>query len=472
MADGIADETRRESGGEHRADAVVAGEVDRLVPGPQQGTVTLHPAETGAHEEHRLVGLVATGNGLCVDGGPQHRPAVMRQHRVAAVGEAQVDRQIFPEIGHPPGDIEIEHLTPDDAIGKPRARCGAGEVDHCRVELAEIDMARRVVVQVEGKMLAVDGLLIEHAIDRQIGVGIREEADALAFQRGDAGRQVGVARGVPAPVPEQAPAEARLAHAAPVLAPQSADRRTRGDDLVEPAEAVRTGFQPDDGAVDRPVREGSGLSEDLGQPRHESWQAGLGKEHESRLAFPDLHAMRGRIGEIEDRIGARVEMDGPPAGREVGRLRIVGRPIVAAGVPQPVHLLRNPGRLVAPDARLAGPHREAAAVEPQVAHLLATTPDRFSRAHGEADGDPIQPRVDGADRQALRPIDRLDRAGRDGRSVRGVGELPPPLADRPAPAGRNGTGRGVRNREIAAIHRHARGPCGEGKGRRLPRMDQ
>jgi hypothetical protein len=58
-------------------------------------------------------------------------------------------------------------------------------------------------------------------------------------------------------------------------------------------------------------------------------------------------------------------------------------------MPGRVHLLGQLGRFVAAHARLAGPDRKGAAVQRQIAHLLAPTPHSLTRLGVEMEVNPV-----------------------------------------------------------------------------------
>ena len=52
--------------------------------------------------------------------------------------EAQIGREILPEVGHPPVEPEIEHPLADHVLGEPPGGRWVGEIDHAGVELPEV----------------------------------------------------------------------------------------------------------------------------------------------------------------------------------------------------------------------------------------------------------------------------------------------------------------------------------------------
>ena len=321
-------------------------------------------------------------------------------------------------------------------------------------------------------MATVPRFAIERAVDRQIGVGIGEEADAALAQGGDSVRQPGIARLAPPPVPEEAAPEAGLAHPAPVFAPQAPDHRAGCDDRVKAVEAFEPFLETDNSAFKGPVGQGRGPAKKVRKPRNEVRQRGCGENREASLAFPDFDQMRRRIGEIEHRIGGRFQVNGAALRGQEGRLRVISRPIVATRVAGRVHRPGEVGRLVAPDPRFAGPHREAPAIQHEIAHLFAAAPHRLAPMCREADSQPVEYRVCRADRQAGDRIPLLDDEGGEARPVRSRRKLPLPFARPPATAWGHRPGRFIDNIEVAPIHRDPRSALGKGDGRVVSGMAQ
>ena len=139
---GIAEKPRRQRARDHRHEPVVAGEIDRLIPAPKQGTMLLDAREPGAHEEQGLAGLAAARHRARIHLGPERRPGIVHQLGIDAIGELHIDRQVFAEIGHPAGQPEIEHVLADHTLGEPGGRLRIGEIDDAAIELAEIHESR------------------------------------------------------------------------------------------------------------------------------------------------------------------------------------------------------------------------------------------------------------------------------------------------------------------------------------------
>ena len=252
MAVDIAQQPRRERRRDHRADPVMAGEIDRLIPRPQQGTMTRHARKSCTHEEQRVPLPAPAGQRHIVHLGPQNRPEIMRLHRVAAVGKAHICRQIFAKIRHPARHADVEHLAPQHPFGEPRAGFLAGEVDHPAVELAEIDEIDRAIgAQAEVPLLG--GFFVKNAIVGEVRVRIAEKAYPACGEAGDPLCQIGVALVAAPPIPEQPPAKTGFAHPGPVFTPQRADRSARRDKALKPLKAARSVLQPDDRPADRPI---------------------------------------------------------------------------------------------------------------------------------------------------------------------------------------------------------------------------
>ena len=231
---GVAEEPRRQRARDHRHEPVVAGEIDRLVAAPQQGTMLLDAGEAGAHEEQGLAGLAPALDRAGIHLGPERRPGIVHQLGIDAVGELHVDRQIFAEIGHPAGEAEIEHVLADHALGEPCGSVRIGEIDDAAIELAEIDesrLAALVLCEIAGGLR----LREQGAVDGEIGIDVAEEADAAILQLGDALAQARIAVLVRLPVPEQARAERGVAQADPILAPEAGHLRAGRDDASRAA---------------------------------------------------------------------------------------------------------------------------------------------------------------------------------------------------------------------------------------------
>jgi len=149
-------------------------------------------------------------------------------HRIAIV-QAQIDREIFAKIGHPPIQPEIDHPLADHLLGEPFGSVRVGEIDHACMEFTEIDKIGGVIIELAREKSVCRCFGVKRAINRQIGVCIAQKADAPRLQRRDAFGQGGISFRVPLPVPEQAAAKAGFAHADPVFAPQARYCRARVD---------------------------------------------------------------------------------------------------------------------------------------------------------------------------------------------------------------------------------------------------
>ncbi len=126
--------------------------------------------------------------------------------------------------------------------------------------------------------------------------------------------------------------------------------------------------------------------------RAERWptrSCGSSAAESSNSAAPPLDAVERRIGAIDHAVGLGPAMHRQPARGQEGRLRIIGVPVIAARHARLVHQPGQLGRLVAPDARLAGPHREGAATQREIAHLLAPAPDGLAGFGMEAQVQPV-----------------------------------------------------------------------------------
>jgi len=180
----------------------------------------------------------------------------VRVHRIITAREAHIGREIFAEVGHPAVDTDVEQLAAEHSVGEPLAALCTGEIDHAGVELAEVDRKGLVGVRSESEVTRSHGLPVQGPVHRKVRVGVGHEADAPGLELGNAAGQVGVARGVPPPVPEQPAPEAGLADAGPILAPQRAHRRARSKYGLQPFEAAQPFLEADDRAADRPIGQG------------------------------------------------------------------------------------------------------------------------------------------------------------------------------------------------------------------------
>ena len=122
------------------AEPVVTGEVNALIPGPEQCAVLLAAGEAGAHEVDYLAELSGFGDGVVVALGPERRPVVVLNHgTLPAVQNNVVRRQIFAEVRHPAVNADVEAAGFDDLVLEPVVGFRIGQVNNTAVELAEID---------------------------------------------------------------------------------------------------------------------------------------------------------------------------------------------------------------------------------------------------------------------------------------------------------------------------------------------
>ena len=461
---GVADQPGRQRGADHRSDAVVAGEVDRLVARPQQGAVPPDVGEPCAHEEHNVAGAPARCHRARVDLRPDRRPSVVHHHAVDAVGKHHVGREIFAEIGHPARQAIVDHPVADHRVGEPVGGGGVGEVDHAAVEFAEVDQVdatRRIARQIA----AFGGDAEQFAVVGEVRVHIAEEADAALPQVGDPVMQAGVARLVRLPVPEQPPAEAGGAQAHPVLAPQAGDGRAGGDDRISALEAALPVLQAEDRAFVRPAGQARLAAEARRQPRHQRGEARRGEQFDAGGHLPRLHLVIAYVAKVERGIGGGVDVAGVAARGDEGRLRIVGVPVIAAGMGG-VGLEGQQRGLVAADAGFGRPQREAAAAQVEIRHLLARAPDMFvgfgDRAQPEAVGAGVAKRlqVQRAVRRRHAQLRRGAGLGREQQRIAVGGRMPQRHA-RIQPVGQV---------EVAAKHEHVGGAVAEEERRRVGRV--
>jgi len=303
--------------------------------------------------------------------------------------EAQIGRQIFAEVRHPPVEPEIKHPLADHILGKPVAGGRVGEIDDAGVKLAEIDEVGRVTVEAAGEEALRRSFGIERAVDRKIGVHIAQKADAPRLQRRDARGQIGVAGRVPLPVPEQPPPEARLADADPVLAPQAGNRRPRIDQRVEPVETRRTLLQARNRSAQRPIGQALTRTEARAELAGEiGWRAF--EQVDLRLARPHVHTQPPWLSRIEFDIFRIGEADRPSGRTQHGGLGIVGGPVIPAReAPVGARQIGERRAGFAPHPGLAGPDRKVSPVQNEIAHLLTPAPQHIIWAENEVERDAI-----------------------------------------------------------------------------------
>ncbi len=138
----IAEEAGGQGGRDHGHETVVTREIHGLIASPQQRAMFLDPREPCPHEEQDVAGSPSFLDRARVDLRPERRPGVVHQPGIDTVGELHVDGKILAEIGHPPGEPEVDHVAADHALGKPLGGVGIGEVDDAAIEFAEIDERR------------------------------------------------------------------------------------------------------------------------------------------------------------------------------------------------------------------------------------------------------------------------------------------------------------------------------------------
>jgi hypothetical protein len=113
-----------QAGGQRRADCgfqpVMAGEIDALIPRPQQRAIALRSGIAGAHEEHRVAFPAGPRDRLIVQSGPAHRPGIVFQQRIRAIGKPYiVGGQILAEIRHPSVHSQFQHPI-QHVLAEPR----------------------------------------------------------------------------------------------------------------------------------------------------------------------------------------------------------------------------------------------------------------------------------------------------------------------------------------------------------------
>ena len=254
------------------------------------------------------------------------------------------------------------------------------------MKLAEVDEVRGIAIQLPGEIAVGLGFRVERAVNREIGVHIAEEADAARLQCGDAGGQVGVALRVPLPVPKQAAAEAGLADADPVLAPQARDGRARVDQPFEALERGLALLEAHHRAAQSPIRERVARTEARGQLARQVGGRAL-EQVDGDLARPHVDAQAPRLARVELHIFGIGEADRPATRAQHGRLGVIGGPVVPAReAPVGARLIGKRRAGLPPDAGFAGPDREIAAIKDEVAHLLAPAPQHVVRSEREVDG--------------------------------------------------------------------------------------
>ena len=196
----------------------------------------------------------------------------MRLHRVGPVEQAHIGWQIFAKIGHPTRQSEIEHFLADDAVCEPVCGVGIGEIHNACVKFAEVDGIGCVTVLPQCEIIFGQRLLIQRTIHRQIGVHIAQKANATFGEHGYLCRQVGIACGIPFPVPEQALSKTCLTDANPILAPQPRNGRARGSYSIQAVKCVCAVLKADNCPRNRPIGQGRLTPETVGQLCHQIGQ--------------------------------------------------------------------------------------------------------------------------------------------------------------------------------------------------------
>ena len=314
----------------------------------------LNPGEPRAHEIKRFSGLAATFQRLSIDLGPEGRPGIVGQHAVQAAGEAHIVRQIFAKIGHPTGETDVEHILADDGFSKPVCRFLLGKIDDAAEELSKINQIGGVCVLFLGEKAARQGLGIEGAVDAQIGIDIAHEANPFDCEVLDALWQVGIALGIPPPVPKEPPPKGGFTQAYPVFAPKGRHGCARGLIGLQARKTPFAALQANDRAVQHPIGQGR-LSAKPGRERAD--QGGKIRFSENLYLMgrlPGFKLVKPRMAKVKGCIGRGIHMQRIAPRREEGWLRIVGAIIVAARLGL-VGQEGQEGRLVAANAGFGGP---------------------------------------------------------------------------------------------------------------------
>ena len=253
VGEAVAAHCERQGRRDHGRWSVVHRPVDVLVAGPHHCRVADGSRRAGPREEEYLAQRSGLFERFAVQLRPEGRPAVVREHRVGAVIEHGVARQVFPKICHPAAHADADHVLFDDFL-VPLVCFRVRQVDHRGRECCDCDEVIFSLAVFDAIALR-GGFLVQALLDGEEGVDVSEEADALLLPFGDARGQVRVEGGVVLPVPHDLVAKAGPAAAAPVLAPDSRDRdavRAAGGELL--LDYFGAFLDPGNDAVKHPVR--------------------------------------------------------------------------------------------------------------------------------------------------------------------------------------------------------------------------
>lgn len=282
----------------------------------------------------------------------------MRLHRIAAIGQLRVDRQIFAEIRHTARDADIEHLASNHAIREPVRRGFTDEIDMPACEPTEVDIVSVLAAPFADQEPERIRFAIQRSVGGEIRVYIDEKANTVFGQSFDPLLQVREARVAGLPVPKEATAEVGLADARPILAPQARDDGPRLNYPVQPFEAAFTVLEADDCPLHRPIRQGRRSPEVLRQARDQSGQIVCSEKLDPAGRIVAAQDMPVCVCEVGVDIGTGVDMQRQQARREEGRLRIIGRPVIACAQRRVGHMAGQLAMRIAPDARFADPERK------------------------------------------------------------------------------------------------------------------
>ena len=295
----------------------------------------------------------------------------MEGRRRAEVSRAcgnRVHRHVLGEVGHPAGDAQVEQVGLDELLvpggGRLRQQVHGDAAEAAKV----LHVVGAAGVRQEVALPGV--VLVDVALDVEVGVDVGEHLDSLGVQLLDGRVQAGVARLVPAPVPEEALAEGGVLDAGPVLDPDTGHLYAGVDGLlVARHHHLSAALQAEDDAAGGPV--GQHLAAGVGPLDQLQRRAGRhANRHRPRRLRVQLVVRHGA--EVERAELVRVAGEVVASGGEEAGLRPVGGVVVPSRPAVQTDDVGERVLRVAQDALLAGPHGVVPAAEVEVGVLLAS----------------------------------------------------------------------------------------------------